>query len=383
MRDALSILDKIVSFTNSEVTYTNTLEHLNILDEDYYFKFLDCMQGQDLPGALLLYDDINRKGFEGDLVLNGFSEFIRNLLVSLDEKAASLLEVVENFKDKYAQAAKKTSASFLISALNVLNEAEISYKAARNKRLHVELALIKLCYLQQALELASDSNGISKKKLIDGAKPVAFRQIQPVEKKSDKGGTKLIIETKKEDRTIVSEPQPEYKTQRESIQQQAVKTQPETAANTAPGLSALSRIREQFKGNNNAAGAAGNQPLNEEQLNIGWKKFVAVLKEAKNSAAQSFDLATLRIRDDNSFEAITANNLEQKFIEKERLHASAFLQQELNNRSIQFTIIIEEQNGQKDPVQVPLTSREQFQKMAEQYPLVKELKERLKLDLDY
>src|SRR5205085_12642222 len=111
---------------------------------------------QDLRGDLLLYYDINRKGFEGDLVLNGFSEFIRNLLVSLDEKAASLLEVVESFKDKYAQAAKKTSASFLISALNILNEAEINYKAARNKRLHVELAIIKLCYLQQALELASD-----------------------------------------------------------------------------------------------------------------------------------------------------------------------------------------------------------------------------------
>jgi len=149
------------------------------------------------------------------------------------------------------------------------------------------------------------------------------------------------------------------------------------------GLSALSRIREQFKTNNSAAGAADYQPLKEEQLNQAWKKFVATLKEAKNSAAQSFDLATLRIKDDNSFEAITANNLEQKFIEKERLHASAFLQQELNNRYIQFAILIDEQNVQKEPMQVPLTSREQFQKMAEQYPLVKELKDRLKLDLDY
>ena len=383
MRDALSILDKIVSFTNGEVTYTNTLEHLNILDEDYYFKFLDCMQNQDLPGALLLYDDINRKGFEGDLVLNGFSEFIRNLLVSLDDKAASLLEVVESFKDKYAQAAKKTSASFLISALNVLNEAEINYKAARNKRLHVELALIKLCYLQQALELVSDSNGVSKKKLIDAAKPVAFRQIMPVEVKNKRAGTKLIIETEKEEISIVSEPRSEYKTQRDAQSIQEIKPQSTNVVSNGQGLSALSRIREQFKTNNSAAGAADYQPLKEEQLNQAWKKFVATLKEAKNSAAQSFDLATLRIKDDNSFEAITANNLEQKFIEKERLHASAFLQQELNNRYIQFAILIDEQNVQKEPMQVPLTSREQFQKMSEQYPLVKELKDRLKLDLDY
>ncbi|HEX7906091.1 MAG TPA: DNA polymerase III subunit gamma/tau, partial [Chitinophagaceae bacterium] len=137
MRDALSILDKIVSFTNGELNYSNTLEHLNILDADYYFKLLDCMQQQDLAGALLLFDDINRKGFEGDLVINGFAEFIRNLLVCKDEKVAGLLEVVESFKEKYIAAAKKTPAALLISALNILNETEINYKAARNKRLHV------------------------------------------------------------------------------------------------------------------------------------------------------------------------------------------------------------------------------------------------------
>src|ERR1700709_2512680 len=82
MRDALSILDKIVSFTNGDVTYKNTLEHLNILDEDYYFKLLDFVAKQDLGSALLMFDEINRKGFEGDLVLNGFAEFLRNLLVS-------------------------------------------------------------------------------------------------------------------------------------------------------------------------------------------------------------------------------------------------------------------------------------------------------------
>ncbi|MES1222959.1 MAG: DNA polymerase III subunit gamma/tau, partial [Bacteroidota bacterium] len=390
MRDALSILDKLVSFTNSEVTYTNTLEHLNILDEDYYFRFLDSLQNQDLPAALLLYDDINRKGFEGDLVLNGFSEFIRNLLVSLDDKAAVLLEVVESFKVKYAEAAKKTSASFLISALNILNEAEINYKAARNKRLHVELALIKLCYLQQALELVNDSNGISKKKLIDSAKPVAFRQIAPIEVKTKISGTiskkqdaKLIIQTPVEERLVFNELVSEYKHPKNLQATQEVKSQAPNPIATGSKLSALSKIREQFKPTNSSSNANEIQPLNDESLLRAWKKFVAQLKEAKNSAAQSFDLALLRIKDENSFDAVTANNLEQKFIEKERLHASSFLQQELNNRSIQFTIIIEEKTENREPLEKTLTSREQFQKMAEQYPLVKELKERLKLDLDY
>ncbi|MEP7252045.1 MAG: DNA polymerase III subunit gamma/tau, partial [Ginsengibacter sp.] len=152
LRDALSILDKIVSFTNGELTYANTLEHLNILDEDYYFKLMEAMQQQSVSDALLLYDEINRKGFEGDLVLNGFSEFIRNLLVSKDAKVAMLLEVSEGFKQRYLDMALKTDGALMLGALNVLNEAEINYRQARNKRLHVELTLIKLCYLQQAIE---------------------------------------------------------------------------------------------------------------------------------------------------------------------------------------------------------------------------------------
>ena len=131
LRDALSILDKIVSFTNGELTYANTLEHLNILDEDYYFRLMDAMQNQSISDAILLYDEINRKGFEGDLVLNGFAEFIRNLLVSKDPKVAMLLEVSEGFKQRYLEVASKIDAAWLLSALNILNEAEINYQAGK------------------------------------------------------------------------------------------------------------------------------------------------------------------------------------------------------------------------------------------------------------
>src|SRR5690349_24578002 len=119
MRDSLSILDKIVSFTNGEVTYLNTLEHLNILDHDYFFRMLDALLQQDMAAAMLLFDEINRKGFEGDLVLNGFAEFLRNLLVCKNEKAAALLEVVEGLQSKYMQTARDVHASYLVSALNI------------------------------------------------------------------------------------------------------------------------------------------------------------------------------------------------------------------------------------------------------------------------
>ncbi|HXB44271.1 MAG TPA: DNA polymerase III subunit gamma/tau, partial [Puia sp.] len=194
MRDALSILDKISSFTNNQLTYQNTLEHLNILDADYYFKLIEAMQEQDLADAMLLYDDINRKGFEGDMVLNGFAEFIRNLLVCKDEKVAQLLEAVESFKEKYIATSKKINTAYLISALNVLNETEINYRAARNKRLHVELALIKLCYLKQAIELSIHGEAIGKKKMVENSKPVAFRNIAPIEVSRKKEIAKIAEE---------------------------------------------------------------------------------------------------------------------------------------------------------------------------------------------
>ena len=183
MRDSLSILDKIVSFTNGTVTYQNTLEHLNILDEDYYFRMLEAMQQQDMAAAMLLFDEINRKGFEGDLVLNGFAEFIRNLLVSKDAKSAALLEVVEGMQEKYISTASKTSLSYLVSALNILNEAEINFKMARNKKLHVELTLIKLNFLQQAIDLSADNGQLVKKKRLDAPVAIRTKPLNPIQVK--------------------------------------------------------------------------------------------------------------------------------------------------------------------------------------------------------
>jgi DNA polymerase III subunit gamma/tau len=399
MRDALSILDKIVSFTNGELNYANTLEHLNILDADYYFQLLDAMQQQDLSGAMLLYADINRKGFEGDLVLNGFAEFIRNLLVCKDEKAAVLLDVVESFKDKYISRAKTISPSLLIGALNILSDAEISYKPARNKRLHVELALIKLCYLQQAITISAEGTGFSKKKLIEA--PLAFRtrgikafggerlavgssqlavsDRQPIKPLSEnkQTGAKLIIETtipkKNQEENI-----PVKKGNEGHTESLTSGLKPQSSK-----LSALDKIRQQYQGNNNSGIEAVNHPVEIESLKKAWADYVVKLKEARNPAAQSFDLAALRIKDENSFEAVTANNIEQKFIEQDRNRLFAFLQEQLKNKQLQFTVIIDEKASDRPPVEIALTSKEQYQKIVEQYPLVKELKDRLRLELDY
>ena len=389
MRDALSILDKIVSFTGGHVTYSNALEHLNILDADYYFKLIDCMLNQDLAGAMLLYDDIDKKGFEGDMVLNGFAEFIRNLLICKDERVAGLLEVVESFKQRFVETAKKTETGYLVSALNILSEAEINYKMARNKRLHVELALIKLCYLQQALQLTANGTSIDKKKIIESAKPLAFKTITPI---AIKPGTTAPVKNKLPPKTsspvTTNEPKLIIETEREQktalvAEEKATYQAPTGNGNGRNKLSSLDNIREKVKQNNGHANVAEDQPLEHSKLQEAWKKFILLLKEKKSPAWQSFELASLIIKDANSFEATAANNLQQKFLELERNKACEFLQKELGCRKLKFSILLLENDQPIDQGDIPLSSKQQYQKIVEQFPMVKELKDRLKLDLDY
>lgn len=394
MRDALSILDKIVSFTDADVTYENTIEHLNILDEDYYFKLFDCMLAQDLAGAMLLFDDINKKGFEGDMVLNGFAEFLRNLLICKDERVISLLEVVETFKKRYAEAAKKIDAAYIISALNLLNEAEIGFRAARNKRLHVELALIKLCYLSQALELTASATTLDKKKVVEGTRAVAFKALRPIAFPKQKAPAadiklpptpeaKLVIETPPQNPAIpalVEEQRPEYSPAQATAKPVAPSTTP--AAKPKTKLGSLDALRNKIAAENGQRTAV-DKPLEEEPLKEAWKKFIERLKERKNPAWQSYDLAELVVKEPACFEVIVTNRINEKFIELERKEAGEFLQQELSNRLLQFTIVLNEPPKEETTVAAPLTARDQYLKLIEEYPIVKELKDRLKLDLDY
>ncbi|HNA18467.1 MAG TPA: DNA polymerase III subunit gamma/tau [Chitinophagaceae bacterium] len=382
MRDALSILDKIVSFTAGELDYANTLEHLNILDAEFYFKLLQCMQEQDLSGAMLLYDEINRKGFEGDVVLNGFAEFIRNLLVCKDEKAAGLLEVVESFKDKYVSTAKNVSAPLLVSALNILNETEINYKAARNKRLHVELAIIKLCYLQQAIEISSGGSGLSKKKRIDG--PVAYKTksitpFAPEVKTSP--SAKLIIETSSAELSIAKEATPGYEKPTAAVTEKITPVQQAPAKSTR--ITALDKIRQQYLSDSAELMEAIEPPLAQESLMQVWDEYTNLIKNEKNPASHSFEVAVLRIIDGDSFEIVVADFIEKQFIEKERNRLFEFLQNKLDRKNIKFALVVEEKERIIHPDEIVLSSKEQFQKMIETYPMVLELKNRLKLDLEY
>ncbi|MFN5931274.1 MAG: DNA polymerase III subunit gamma/tau [Sphingobacteriales bacterium] len=377
MRDSLSIMDKIASFTNNQLTYTNTLEHLNILDEDYFFRLLENMQQQKLAEALLVFEDINRKGFEGEMVLNGFAEFIRNILVCRDTKTASLLEAVEGFREKYQEAAKTISLSWLVSALQILNEAEINYKQARNRRLHVELCFIKLTYLHQAIEVAQDG----AKKKMDSVKPVAFRKIGFVEEKSGAVSAPTASTTTAAPKLTIKETKEEKQTAPNSVSPNQTKP---VSLPPQPKFGNLQKIRDQIS---RKPQVEQNQiPLTQEKLQQAWELYVDKLLKANNpSAATNFRLAVLKILDDQNFDIITEGNIQQKFIESERGGLIEHLQTFFNNKNLKYHLILEETEETKDktPKDRPIPPREQYQKMVEIYPLIKDLRDRLGMDLDY
>lgn len=386
LRDSLSILDKIVSFTNGELTYSNTLEHLNILDEDYYFRLIEAMQNQNAGDAILLYDEINRKGFEGDLVLNGFAEFLRNLLVSKDPKVAVLLEVSEGFKQRYLEAASKINDSWLLSALNILSESEINYRLAKNKRLHVELTFIKLSYLNQALNLVNDNGQLSKKKQLESVRPVSFKIISPVAVNPIKKEP-VLAKTKKPE-TSLKNNQAKLTIEKDVLKPETAKAAPDhtyvahtTSKTKFNKLSSLEKIREKvaLENKNNHV-----VELNEEELYIAWGLYIEkLINSNKKPIVSNFKSAKLKIADENCIEIITETNLQQKFIEAERGDLIEHLQSHFNNRYLTYTLKVVESENSNAAREEVLTTKQQYLRIIEEYPLVKQLKDQLGMELDW
>jgi DNA polymerase-3 subunit gamma/tau len=145
MRDALSVFDQISSFTENNITYEKVIETLNVLDYEYYFRLTDTFITGNIANTLLIYDEILNKGFEGNFFINGLSSHLRDLLVAKDSITIQLLEIGDKIKENYKNTASKLNNNFLYKALDITNECDLSLKTSKNQRLHIEIALIKLC----------------------------------------------------------------------------------------------------------------------------------------------------------------------------------------------------------------------------------------------
>ena len=404
MRDALSILDKIVSFSNGALTYENTLEHLNILDEGYFFKLLTHLTEQDLTSAMLLYDEINQKGFEGDTVLYGMAAFIRNILVCKDKASAHLLESIEGWRDQYLAAAEKIGTPYLVSALNILNESEIQFKMARNKRLHVELALIKLNFLQQAIELSMEDGQLVKKKLVDAHYPIRTKKIIPLSNIVVNAEAKLVIETAAPAANPISNPvaptkvattppkattPPVQNTQLSNPtvngNSQRGNASADSGTPTIGGKKSLLAVLQQKYGNDyNIEEVKDAISLNIETLQACWNDYaVKMEKELKHSVAGTFKIATLQIEDPTHFTITVPALTAQKFVEQERMRLMETIWERFQNRAIQFSILVDAGEKEDVPLHLKLNSKQKFDHIAKQYPLVQQLKERLNLEVNF
>ncbi len=398
MRDALSILDKIVSFSNGALTYDNTLEHLNILDEGYFFKLLTHLTEEDLTNAMLLYDEINQKGFEGDTVLYGMAAFIRNILVCKDKASAHLLESIEGWRDQYLAAAQKIGTPYLVSALNILNEAEIQFKMARNKRLHVELALIKLNFLQQAIELSMEDDQLVKKKLVDAHYPIRTKKIIHLSNIVVNAEAKLVIETAAPVSNPVSNPVvPTKKATTPAVQNTPVVTpvvntnlnsdnatiQP-VAPNAGGKKSLLAVLQQKYGNDYNIEEVKEAISLNIETLQLCWNDYANKMeKDLKHSVAGTFRIATLQIEDPTHFTITVPALTAQKFVEQERMTLMETIWERFQNRAIQFSILVDAGEKEAVPLHLKLNSKQKFDHIAKQYPLVQQLKERLNLEVNF
>ncbi len=384
MRDALSILDKIVSFTNGTLTYANTLEHLNILDEDYFFSMLDFLHTQQLNEALLLFDTIIQKGFEADTFLEGMMEFLRNLLVSTDPKVVSLLDVAEGFKKKYMQVAQTVTTNWMIGALNILTDTSIGYKQARNKKLYLELALIKLTYLGQAMELSGNDGGMVKKKSLDNVRPVAFRKLPiisappPVKKEK--------YTTEEPEIEMVREPEETSSSEASlTIEKEAVskKEQPsarDMAEAETPSFSSLKKIQKAIAKRIDVEIVA--EEITVEKLQTAIHQIAQILHENnKDSTAAELKRARIKIIDNDNFMFIASSELQSKFIRNERALIVDFVQEKFSNRKLKYDVDVKEDKETVVEEVQPLNKKEQYRLMVEKYPLIQELKEKLKMTI--
>jgi len=263
---------------------------------------------------------------------------------------------------------------------------------ARNKRLHVELALIKLNFLQQAIELSMEEGQLVKKKLVDAHYPIRTKKIIPLSNIVVNADAKLVIETaastsKPASNPVVSTPVATPKAATPPIQNSPSDNSSShtTSPNLTGGKKSLLAVLQQKYGNDYSIEEVKDAiSLNMETLQACWNDYaVQMEKELKHSVAGTFRIATLQIEDPTHFTITVPALTAQKFVEQERMRLMETIWERFQNRAIQFSILVDAGEKEDVPLHLKLNSKQKFEHIAKQYPLVQELKERLNLEVNF
>jgi DNA polymerase-3 subunit gamma/tau len=395
LRDALSMFDQIVSFSNKNVTYKAVIDNLNILDYDYYFRLTDALLAQEVPQALVIFDEILNHGFDGNHFITGLASHFRNLLVGKDSITLKLLEVSEGIKQRYQQQSQETSASFLISGLNIANQCDLNYRTSKNQRLQVELALIKLCHIQAALNLsqmpvngAASPEGLLKKKpeSIIGSAPRAANAIdyQPVSYKLPEKTTPAASEPLPPKVQNTEAAAPALKAEEKPAEKPKVsmpKPSLIAGASIIPNLNDLSaNYSKKEEDKPDYVSGDSLQPFTAEMMLKFWNEYAQKIKQ--DNKINIFTIMTSNaptLLDNYRIEVTTENKIQESQLGNEKVDLLNFLRVQLQNFSVDIVTKQAEQSNKKRLY----TSQDKYQHMVEKNPSLEEFRRRFNLDIDY
>ncbi len=362
MRDALSIFDQVTSFTNGHVTYARTIENLNVIDYDYYFRLTDMFLEKRISDSLLLLNDILSKGFDGSHLISGLMLHLRNLLVSRDPVTLPLLEVSDEMRERYRTQAARCQPKFLYRALKILNDCDLNYRVSKNKRLLVELALI------QTAQADEDDDG-------SGRKPARLRPI--FNKIAARQQSAAVTGTG----TQVKEAVPE-----QPARKSAIPTIRTDKLFTSIYGNSVSLTKDKGKQGNAPSSEAKHdtadtpkpvKPLTDELLTFHWQEFAASLPHQDNPLKNRMINSRITVMGPDKFDVFVGNHMVADEIKASRERILNHIRDSFNNPAIEMTVSIDESRNMEHI----LTRDEQYARMKEANPSLKELEKVFSLEL--
>ncbi len=356
MRDALSIFDRVVSFSGTNLTREAVTQNLNVLDYETFFSMTDLLLGNKIPDVLIAFNTILGKGFEGHHFINGLASHFRDLLVAKDKATISLLEVGDTTKKKYLTQATKATLSFLLEAINKANDCDLNYRASKNKRLLVELTL---------MQIASITFDREKKKRTNYIIPATFfTSLTPVTK---------IIKPKRVKREIV----------KTTIPKPILQSPPIFKEKRRSSSLSLKSVYKKNEGEKKVLAKNYDNypktPFTKEKLLGYWDEFHQnLLKKGEKSIASILKTDYPQLKENFIIELTLPNTLMENQLERTKPQLVYFLREKLNNYAIQFNTKVNKMVAKK----FVYTPQEKYKKLKEKKPLLEKLRSTFHLDLN-
>ena len=361
MRDALSIFDRVVSFSGNNLTREAVTENLNVLDYETYFNMTDLMLTNKIPQVLNAFNTILAKGFEGHHFINGLASHFRDLLVAKDKATLELLEVGDAAKKKYLEQATKASIPFLMQSIEKANQCDLNYRASKNQRLLVELTIMQIASITFDGEKKKPANYIIPATFFQALSPPVKEAAKLVEKKIEKP---VIAQTPK-----VEPPKPRIKPILKSVGRRASSLSLKSIHEKKVEKKAV--VEENFD----------NHPkdfFTEEALQTLWKEYVALLiQKGERSMASIVGTDAPQLGKNYKISFSVPNKLMEEQFKKGRSELINFLRKKLNNYGISLDVRLNETIEKK----FAYTPQEKYNKMKEINPLIDKLRQAFELDM--